>query len=176
MVTNTWYAIKTISNHEHKVAKLLIDRAKGEHLAPDFIKQVVVPEELTMVTRNGKKATKPRKVFPGYVFVQMTLTDDTAKLVRSTSGVTGFIQSGVKPVPMDTKEVDRIFARIAKSEEAPISKWQTGMQARITEGPFSDFIGLIMAVNEQKQKLTLQVNIFGRDTPVEIEYNLVEPV
>ena len=116
----------------------------------------------------------PKKVFPGYILVQMSLTDDTYKLVKSTSGVTGFVQSGNKPVPLEDYEVQRIIDNLKASEEAPKVAWQKGDAIRVIEGPFSEFSGKIEEVAPDKEKLKVLINIFGRDTPVELDFNQVE--
>ena len=126
------------------------------------------------MTRSGKRVLVDRKVFPGYILVQMDLTEDTYKLVKSTSGVTGFVQSGNKPVPLEEYEVRRIMTNLETSKEAPKISWQKGDAIRVIEGPFSDFAGKIEEVNSEKEKLKVLINIFGRDTPVELEFTQVE--
>ncbi|MBC8065033.1 MAG: transcription termination/antitermination factor NusG, partial [Chlorobia bacterium] len=115
-----------------------------------------------------------RKVFPGYILIQMSLSDEAYKLVKSTSGVTGFVQSGNKPVPLEEYEVRRILSNLETSKEAPKVSWNKGDAIRVVEGPFSDFSGKIEEVNSDKEKLKVLINIFGRDTPVELEYSQVE--
>jgi transcriptional antiterminator NusG len=127
-----------------------------------------------MQTRNGKRYELDRKVFPGYILVQMSLTDDTFKLVKSTSGVTGFVQSGNKPVPLEEYEVRRIMTNLESSKETPKVSWNKGDAIRVVEGPFSDFTGKIEEVNADREKLKVLINIFGRDTPVELDFNQVE--
>jgi len=138
------------------------------------IYEILIPTEKELQTRNGKRYEKDRKVFPGYILVQMALTDETYKLVKSTSGVTGFVQSGNKPVPLEEYEVRRIQTNLEKSQEAPKVNWQVGENVQVVEGPFADFTGKIEEVNADREKLKVLINIFGRDTPVELDFNHVE--
>lgn len=170
----TWYAVHTIAGHENRVKDVLTRRAQVEGLWGRDIFQVLIPTERELATRGGKRVEVDRKVFPGYILVQMSLTDDTLKLVRSTSGVTGFVQSGNKPVPLEEYEVNRILKNLETSKEAPKVTWSKGDAIRVVEGPFSDFTGRIEEVNADKEKLKVLINIFGRDTPVELDYSQVE--
>jgi transcriptional antiterminator NusG len=138
------------------------------------IYEILIPTEKELQTRNGKRYEMDRKVFPGYILVQMQMTDDTYKLVKSTSGVTGFVQSGNKPVPLEEYEVRRIMTNLEASKEAPKVSWQKGDAIRVVEGPFSDFSGKIEEVNADKETLKVLINIFGRDTPVELAFTQVE--
>jgi transcriptional antiterminator NusG len=115
-----------------------------------------------------------KKVFPGYILVQMNMTDDTYKLVKSTSGVTGFVQSGNKPVPLEDYEVKRILKNLETSKEAPKVAYAKNDVIRVVEGPFSDYTGKIEEVNADREKLKVLINIFGRETPVELDFTQVE--
>lgn len=170
----SWYAVHTIAGHENKVRDVLTRRAQVEGFWDLDIFQILIPTEREMQTRNGKRYEMDRKVFPGYILVQMQLTDDTFKLVKSTSGVTGFVQSGNKPVPLEEYEVRRILVNLEASKETPKVAWQKGEAIRVIEGPFSDFTGKIEEVNGDREKLKVLINIFGRDTPVELDFNQVE--
>jgi transcriptional antiterminator NusG len=170
----SWYAVHTIAGHENKVRDVLTRRAQVEGVWDLDIHQILIPTERELQTRNGKRYEMDRKVFPGYILIQMSLTDDTFKLVKSTSGVTGFVQSGNKPVPLADYEVSRIMQNLEKSQEAPKVSWQKGEAIRVVEGPFSDFTGKIEEVNADREKLKVLINIFGRDTPVELDFNQVE--
>lgn len=170
----SWYAIHTIAGHENKVKDVLTRRAQVEGLWQRDIYEILIPTEQEMTTRGGKRMVVARKVFPGYILVQMALTDDTFKLVKSTSGVTGFVQSGNKPVPLEEYEVRRIMTNLETSKEAPKVSWSKGDAIRVIEGPFADFAGKIEEVNTEKEKLKVLINIFGRDTPVELEFTQVE--
>lgn len=169
-----WYAVHTIAGHENKVKDVLTRRAQVEGVWDVDMYQILIPTEREMQTRNGKRYEMDRKVFPGYILVQMQLTDDTYKLVKSTSGVTGFVQSGNKPVPLEEYEVRRIMTNLEASKEAPKVNWNKGDAIRVVEGPFSDFTGKIEEVNADREKLKVLINIFGRDTPVELDFSQVE--
>ncbi|MEQ1934484.1 MAG: transcription termination/antitermination protein NusG [Fimbriimonadaceae bacterium] len=170
----TWYAVHTIAGHENKVRDVLTRRAQVEGYWERDIYDILIPTERELTTRNGKRVERDRKVFPGYILVQMAMTEDTYKLVKSTSGVTGFVQSGNRPVPLEEYEVRRIMTNLETSQEAPKINWQKGDAIRVIEGPFSDFAGKIEEVNSEREKLKVLINIFGRDTPVELEFTQVE--
>lgn len=170
----SWYAVHTIAGHENKVRDVLTRRAQVEGLWDMDIFQILIPTEQELQTRSGKRVVVDKKVFPGYILVQMSLTDDTFKLVKSTSGVTGFVQSGNKPVPLEEYEVRRIMSNLEQSKEAPKVSWQKNDAIRVVEGPFSDFSGKVEEVNAEKEKLKVLINIFGRDTPVELDFTQVE--
>jgi len=169
-----WFAVHTIAGHENKVKDVLTRRAQVEGYWDIDMYQILIPTEREMQTRNGKRYEMDRKVFPGYILIQMQMTDDTFKLVKSTSGVTGFVQSGNKPVPLEEYEVRRIMTNLEASKEAPKVNWNKGDAIRVVEGPFSDFTGKIEEVNQEKEKLKVLINIFGRDTPVELDFSQVE--
>jgi transcription termination/antitermination protein NusG len=170
----SWYAVHTIAGHENKVKDVLTRRAQVEGLWNLDIFEILIPTEREMTTRNGKRYEMDRKVFPGYILVQMALSDEAYKLVKSTSGVTGFVQSGNKPVPLEEYEVRRILSNLETSKEAPKVSWNKGDAIRVVEGPFSDFSGKIEEVNTDREKLKVLINIFGRDTPVELDFTQVE--
>jgi transcription termination/antitermination protein NusG len=170
----SWFAVHTIAGHENKVKDVLTRRAQVEGYWSRDIYEILIPTEKELQTRGGKRYEMDRKVFPGYILIQMDMTDDTYKLVKSTSGVTGFVQSGNKPVPLEEYEVRRIMTNLEQSKEAPKVSWSVGDAVRVVEGPFSDFTGKIEEVNSDKEKLKVLINIFGRDTPVELEFTQVE--
>lgn len=170
----SWYAVHTIAGHENKVKDVLTRRAQVEGFWDTDIYQILIPTEREMRTQGNKRYERDRKVFPGYILVQMALTEDTFKLVKSTSGVTGFVQSGNKPVPLEEYEVRRIMTNLEASKEAPKVSWQKADVIRVVEGPFSEFTGKIEEVNTDREKLKVLINIFGRDTPVELDFNQVE--
>lgn len=169
-----WYAVHTIAGHENKVRDVLTRRAQVEGLWNFDIYEILIPTEREMQTRNGKRYELDRKVFPGYILILMNLTDEAFKLVKSTSGVTGFVQSGNKPVPLEDYEVRRIMTNLEASKETPKVNWNKGDAIRVVEGPFSDFSGKIEEVNADRERLKVLINIFGRDTPVELEFTQVE--
>lgn len=170
----SWFAVHTIAGHENKVKEVLTRRAQVEGYWGLDIYEILIPTEKELQTRNGKRYEMDRKVFPGYILVQMQMTDDTYKLVKSTSGVTGFVQSGNKPVPLEEYEVRRIMQNLEASKEAPKVSWSKNDAIRVVEGPFSDFTGKIEEVNADKETLKVLINIFGRDTPVELKFDQVE--
>lgn len=169
-----WYAVHTIAGHENKVRDVLTRRAQVEGYWDRDLYQILIPTEQELQTRAGKRVVVDKKVFPGYILVQMSMTDDMYKLVKSTSGVTGFVQSGNKPVPLEEYEVRRILTNLETSKEAPKVSWAKGAAIRVVEGPFSDFTGKIEEVNSDREKLKVLINIFGRDTPVELDFSQVE--
>jgi transcriptional antiterminator NusG len=173
-VPKAWYAVHTIAGHENKVRDVLTRRAQVEGLWGLDLHEVLIPTEREMQTRNGKRYEMDRKVFPGYILILMNLNDESFKLVKSTSGVTGFVQSGNKPVPLEEYEVRRILVNLEQSKETPKVSWNKSEAIRVVEGPFSDFTGKIEEVNAEKEKLKVLINIFGRDTPVELDFNQVE--
>lgn len=173
-MARAWYAVHTIAGHENKVRELLTRRAQVEGYWNFDLFEILIPTEQEVASRAGKKVTVARKVFPGYILVNMHLTDDTYKLVKGTSGVTGFVQSGNKPVPLEEYEVRRILHNIEASKEAPKVSWNKGDVIRVTEGPFVDYTGRIEEVNSDREKLKVMISIFGRDTPVELEFAQVE--
>lgn len=169
-----WYAVHTIAGHENKVRDVLTRRAQVEGSWEQDIHQILIPTERELQTRGGKRYEIDKKVFPGYILVQMSMTDEAYKLVKSTSGVTGFVQSGNKPVPLEEYEVRRIMTNLETSKETPKASWNKGDAIRVVEGPFSDFSGKIEEVNADREKLKVLINIFGRDTPVELDFRQVE--
>ena len=170
----SWYAVHTISGHENKVKNLLTTRAENENLWGYDIFEILIPTEKELYTRNGNRLERDRKVFPGYILVNMLMTDEAYKLIRAINGVTGFIQSGNKPIPMEDIEVRRIMENLEASQETPKMMWEKGDNIRVVEGPFTDFMGKIEEVNGDREKLKVLINIFGRDTPVELDFNQVE--
>ena len=170
-----WYAVHTYSGHENKVMSSIMRRAESMGLQSK-IGQVLIPTEPETRTRAGKKFETKRKVFPGYVLIEMFLDDSTWYLVKSTTGVTGFIPPGSKPVPLQEKEIRELL----QSAEAPVPvvivKFEKNEVVRVTAGPFTDFTGKIEDVTPDKEKLRVLISIFGRDTPVELDFNQVEKV
>lgn len=173
-MARAWYAVHTISGHENKVKGLLERRAELEKLWQFDVYEILIPTEREMTTRNGKRYEVDRKVFPGYILVSMNLTDETFKLVKGTSGVTGFVSSGNKPVPLEQYEVDRIMRNLEQSQEAPKVAFDKNDVVRVIEGPFADYTGRIDEVNADREKLKVMISIFGRDAPVELDFSQVE--
>lgn len=175
--TAQWFVVHTYSGFENKVAQAIEQRAKIFGLQ-DQILRVVVPTEEVVEVRKGQKRITPQKFFPGYILVEMELTDETWHLVRSTPKVTGFVGSAARPVPLPQQEVDEIMRQMEVGAEKPKPKsvFQKGDKVRVTEGPFVNFTGTIDDLNPERGKLKLMVAIFGRLTSVELEYYQVERI
>lgn len=173
MAEKQWYAVHTYSGHENKVKTNIERRAESMNLK-DKIFRILVPTEAELRTRAGKRQEVQRKVFPGYVLIEMILDENTWYLVKSTTGVTGFVTSGNKPVPLQDKEIQAILDAIEAPDRKPKVKWSKDEVVRVVAGPFTDFTGKIEEVNIQKEKLRVLISIFGRDTPVELDFSQVE--
>ncbi len=170
-----WYAVHTYSGHENKVMTNILRRAESMGLRAK-IGEVMVPTEAETRTRAGKKTEVKRKVFPGYVLIEMELDDSTWYLVKSTTGVTGFVSSGNKPVPLQQREVDVILEAARGAAPVVVARFDKGEVVRVVSGPFTEFTGKIEEVNADKEKLKVLISIFGRDTPVELDFQQVEKV
>lgn len=176
-----WFVIHTLSGQEQKVKESIEKRIKAEEMG-DMIKEVLVPMEKVVEVRNQKKTVSTRKLWPGYVFVDMALLDDEKRIIekpwyfiKETPGVIGFV-GGEPPMPTPTEEVESIKAQISQSEETekPKVSYEIGETVKINNGPFLNFSGVIEEIEPDRGKLKVTVNIFGRNTPVELEYWQVE--
>ena len=167
-----WYVVHSYSGYENKVKANLETRSHSMHME-DKIFEVSIPMEDVVEIKNGKKVTVPKKMFPGYILVRMYLDDDSWYAVRNTPGVTGFVGSGTKPVPLSRREVER-FLGVQEKEEKKTPRfkpeWEIGDSVRVVTGPFADFNGSIESINLDQSKVVVLVNIFGRDTPVELGF------
>lgn len=168
-----WYAIHTYSGHENKVATNIQRRAESLGLT-DKIKRTFIPTEQEVKVVNGKPRTVHKKVFPGYVLIEMSLDDTTWHLVKSTNGVTGFISNGNVPVALRPDEVLQIERELEEGPQKPKVEFQKDDVVRVLSGPFAEFTGKIEEVNLDRQKLRVLIELFGRDTPVELEFTQVE--
>lgn len=171
-----WYVVHAYSGYEKKVAAALKERIELQGMQ-DLFGEVLVPTEEVVEMRGGQKRRSERKFFPGYVLVQMELTDDAWHLVKETPRVMGFIGGKAdKPAPITDKEAELILQRVDDSAEAPKPKtlFEPGEMVRVTDGPFNDFNGVVEEVNYEKNKLQVAVLIFGRSTPVELDFSQVE--
>jgi len=172
-----WYVIHSYSGYENKVKANLETRIQSMHMG-DRIFEVHIPMEDVVEFKAGKKVTVPKKVFPGYILVRMTLDDDSWYAVRNTPGVTGFVAGNAqKPTPLSRREVERFLGVQEEEERAkPRFKpdWEVGEQVRVVTGPFADFNGVIEDMNVDQQKVVVLVNIFGRDTPVELGFEDIQ--
>ena len=178
-MTFRWYIVQAHSGFEKKVAQSIKEQAVQKNIA-DLIEEVVVPVEEVVEIRRGKKVAAERKFFPGYVMVKMELTDATWHMVKNTAKVTGFLGGGSKgkPVPITEKEAESIFAQVREGIERPKSNisFQIGENVKIVEGPFESFVGQVEQVDDEKSRVKVSVSIFGRATPVDLEFNQVEKV
>ncbi len=170
-----WYIVHAYSNFEKKVAESIREQAKSQGLEDNF-SDILVPTEDVVEIRRGRKVNAERKFFPGYVLVKMELTDEAYHLIKNTPKVTGFLGSGSKPMPVSEKEVARIIGAIEEGVERPkpTISFEIGEQVRVTDGPFASFNGSVEHVDEERARLRVTVSIFGRATPVELEYGQVE--
>jgi len=173
--TKGWYIIHTYSGFEKKVAETLKGRIDASGLADQF-GEIMVPTEDVIEMRGGKRVVTPKLFYPGYVLVEMDMNDDTWHLVRSTPRVTGFVGSGQKPSPLTLEEVDRIVHKVEVAAENPKPKlnFEKGENVKITDGPFKDFTGVVDEINDDRSTLRVMVTIFGRSTPVELDFYQVE--
>lgn len=173
----SWYVVHTQTGSEDKVKVALENKIIAEGLQ-EFIAKVVIPVEQVSEVRSGKKKISQRKFFPGYLLVEMELTEQTYFLIKKTPGVTGFIGLGKKPMPLAPDEVDNILKKTEDTNVKPSPKvvFEKGEQVMVTEGPFMNFNGTIEEVHPEKGKLKVSVSIFGRATPVELEYWQVEKI
>ena len=170
-----WYIVHAYSNFEKKVAESIREQAKSQGLEENF-SDLLVPTEDVVEIRRGRKVNAERKFFPGYVLVKMEMSDEAWHLVKDTPKVTGFLGSGSKPMPVSEKEVARIIGAIEEGVERPkpTISFEIGEQVRVTDGPFASFNGSVEHVDEERARLRVTVSIFGRATPVELEYGQVE--
>jgi transcriptional antiterminator NusG len=172
-----WYVVHTQTGSEDK-AKLALDRKIASSGLQEFFSQIVIPTEQISEVRSGKKKITQRKFFPGYLLIEMDMTESAWLLVKTSPGVTGFIGTANKPSPLTAEEVANILERTQEAQTKPSPKvsFEIGEPVRVTEGPFENFNGLIEEVHPDKQKIKVSVSIFGRSTPVELEYWQVEKV
>ncbi|WP_040203215.1 transcription termination/antitermination protein NusG [Neobacillus jeddahensis] len=171
-----WYVVHTYSGYENKVKANLEKRVESMGMA-DKIFRVVVPEEEETEIKNGKKKVVKRKVFPGYVLVEIVMTDDSWYVVRNTPGVTGFVGSagsGSKPTPLLPEEVVGLLKRMGVEEKRVDIDYEISETVRVKEGPFANFTGSIEEMDKDRAKLKVLVNMFGRDTPVELDFTQIE--
>ena len=172
-----WYIVHAYSNFEKRVKETILEQAKAQGLEDQF-SEVLVPTEDVVEIRRGRKVNAERKFFPGYVLVKMELTDQAYHLIKNTPKVTGFLGSGSKPMPVSEREVARIIGAIEEGVERPkpTISFEIGEQVKVTDGPFASFNGSVEQVDEERTRLRVTVSIFGRATPVELEYAQVEKI
>ncbi len=172
-----WYIVHAYSNFEKKVSESIREHAAQRGLLDKF-EEILVPTEQVVEVRRGRKINAERKFFPGYVLVRCDLTDDIYHLIKNTAKVTGFLGADNKPMPISDAEANRIKGQVAEGVEhpKPTIHFETGEKVRVMDGPFASFEGLVEEVDEGRSRVKVAVSIFGRPTPVELEYTQVEKV
>jgi len=170
-----WYIVQSYSNFERKVAEAIREKVISKKL-DNYFEDVLVPTEKVVEVRRGRKVDAERKFFPGYVLVKMELTDETFHLVKNTPKVTGFLGSDNKPIPISEVEAQAILQQVQEGVDRPKPSisFDVGEQVRVSDGPFASFNGVVEEVDEERARLKVEVSIFGRATPVELEYGQVE--
>jgi transcriptional antiterminator NusG len=170
-----WYVVHTYSGHENKVAETLKQRAETLNLTSKILK-VLIPTQEKIQIKRGQRKTVNEKIFPGYMLVQMELTDDSWLAVRTTQGVTGFVGIGNKPTPLPRHEVEAIKKYMSQAAPQYKADYVEGEAVRIVDGPFNDFLGTVNSINEERGQVEVLVNIFGRETPVVLDFLQVKKV
>ena len=168
-----WFVIHTYSGHEDRVRKNLEQRIKLIE-SGDEITRIVVPTEEEVEVRGGQKRTVAKKILPGYVLVQMQMSDESLNIVLNTPGVTGFVGSGNKPVPLREDEVNQILKQMEAETPKVKVGFKQGQSVRVTDGPFTDFVGIVDEISADKGKVKVLLTLFGRETPVELDFLQVE--
>ena len=176
-MASRWYVIHVYSGFEKKVAAAIREQAEQKGLADSF-EEILVPTEEFVEVKRGAKVSSERKIFPGYVLIKMDLDDETWHLVKNTAKVTGFLGGRGKPLPISEAEAARIMYQMQEGIERPKPSitFEIGEQVRVSDGPFTSFNGVVEEVDEEKARVKVAVSIFGRATPVELEYSQVEKV
>ena len=178
MAEKHWYVVRAIGGQERKVSTYIENEISRLNMG-DFVSQILVPTEKVFQIRNGKKVSKERNFFPGYILIEANLVGEVPHIVKSVPGVIGFLGAtkGGEPVPMRMSEVNRILGKVdelAITDEEIVNPYVIGESVKVIDGPFNSFSGLIEEIDEQKKKLKVTVNIFGRKTPVELGFMQVE--
>lgn len=170
-----WYVVHTYSGHEGRTARTLKTKIESMGLT-DFVFEVLIPTQEKIKISKGKKSTIKEKIFPGYMLVKMIVTDDSWLAVRTTQGITGFVGTGNKPTPIPQKEVDAIMAFSKQAAPKFQAAFSVGEAVRIIEGPFTDLLGTVRSIDEAKGKVEVLVSIFGRETPVELDFLQIQKI
>lgn len=170
-----WYVIHTYSGYENKV-KANLERRVESMAMEDKIFRILVPTEEELEIKDGKRKITKKKIYPGYVIVEMILTDDSWYVVRNTPGVTGFVGSGSKPLPLQEKEIKLILHQMGIEEPRAKIDFELGETVKVIRGPFENFSGIIEEISPEKGKIKVRVSMFGRETPVELDYHQIEKI
>jgi transcriptional antiterminator NusG len=172
-----WYSVSVLSNFENKIAEQIRTKVAEQKLG-DQIAEVLVPEEEVIEVRRGKKVTTKRRIMPGYVLVHMDMSDEGYHLITSINRVTGFLGPQGRPMPMRDAQIEGLIGRVAEGAETPrnLIRFEIGEKVKVSDGPFEDFDGMVEEVDESSQRLKVSVSIFGRPTPVELEFTQVTKV
>jgi transcriptional antiterminator NusG len=167
-----WYVVRTFSGHENKVKTLLESELKDNEKLTDRIQEILVPTEKVFEVKDGKKKSKTKNFFPGYILIKALLDDQVKEFILNTQSVMGFLGTGKSPSPLQPEEVKRIVGRITQDEDGERMEtiFRSGDLVKIIDGPFNNFSGTVQEVNEEKMKIKVMVSIFGRKTPVEIDF------
>lgn len=169
-----WYVVHTYSGHENKVKTNLEKRIKSIGIQ-EKIKEILVPTEEKVKKRRGKEKVVDKKIFPGYIIVHMEMNDKTWYVIKNTPGVTGFVSSGKKPLPLERDEIDHILSGMGMEKEEISVDFEVGDKVEVIDGPFEEFIGIVQEIHPQQKKVKVMVSMFGRETPVELDFSQVEP-
>ncbi len=174
--TSNWYVLRAFSGHENKVKNLIEAKLLENEALRSRIFEVLVPTEKVFEVKDGKKRTKTRNFFPGYILINAELDNKAIDFLINTPSVMGFLSTGKNPVPLQPAEVKRIVGRITQNEDTERTEtiFRTGDYVKIVDGPFNNFSGFVEEVNEEKMKIKVMVSIFGRNTPVEIDFSQAE--
>jgi transcription termination/antitermination protein NusG len=164
-----WYIVNTYSGHEKKVANQIKQRVKANGL-DDVVQEILVPVQDKIMVSEGKKRTVEEKIFPGYVLIKMAMTDESWRIVRNAEGVTGFVGTEKKPTPLNEKEVKRIMAFMDLKQPAYQPTFSVGDAVKVIDGPFKDFVGSISEINQDKGQVKVLLSIFGRETPIVLDF------
>ncbi|MDO7789165.1 transcription termination/antitermination protein NusG [Desulforamulus aquiferis] len=170
-----WYVVHTYSGYENKVKANLERRIESMNME-DKIFRILVPMEDEVEIKNGKKKISKKKVFPGYVLVEMIMTDDSWYVVRNTPGVTGFVGTGSRPIPLNDDEANNIIKQMGIEEPRSRIDYDQGENIRVTNGPFENFVGVIEEIYPDKGKVKVMVSMFGRETPIELDFTQIEKI
>ncbi len=173
-----WYVLHANTGHENKVKRNIEQSIRSQEGMEEYFGEVLVVTQEVTEMRNGKRVTSKRKFFPSYILVEMVENDETLHFINNIPGVTRFLGSGKKPTPLREEEVDRILGRMRRSEDKTVQEipFQVGDSVEVMDGPFSDFSGIVNEVNPDKGKLKVMVSIFGRETPVELDFLQVKAI